>query len=70
MSDKYYWWQIKGHELEVKLKTEAWREQLEEELSLCGDTTVPLTDESLNITETEDSAFSIRNIEGTFKVET
>ncbi|XP_071530428.1 uncharacterized protein [Panulirus ornatus] len=55
---------IKGHELEVKLKTEAWRAQLEEELALCGDTTVPLTDESLNITETDDSTFSIRNIEG------
>nr|XP_045612351.1 synaptojanin-1-like isoform X2 [Procambarus clarkii] len=56
--------QIKGHELEVKLKTEAWREQLEEELALCGDTTVPLTEESLDIIDSDDAVFRIRNIEG------
>lgn len=48
----------------MKLKTEAWRAQLEEELALCGDTAVPLTDETLNITDQVDSSFSIRNIEG------
>ncbi|XP_066988660.1 synaptojanin-1 isoform X2 [Macrobrachium rosenbergii] len=52
---------IGKHELAVKLKTEAWREQLEEEMALCGDTTVPLTDEVLNINESDES-FSIRNI--------
>lgn len=57
-------WQLMGHELEVKLKTEDWREQLEEEMALCGDTTVPLIDETLDITDVEDSEFSIRNIEG------
>ncbi|KAK3880880.1 hypothetical protein Pcinc_014656 [Petrolisthes cinctipes] len=55
---------IRGHELEVKLKTERWREELEEELALCGDTTAPLTDEILNIDDSDDSTFSIRNIEG------
>ncbi|XP_066988662.1 synaptojanin-1 isoform X3 [Macrobrachium rosenbergii] len=54
---------IGKHELAVKLKTEAWREQLEEEMALCGDTTVPLTDEVLNINESDES-FSIRNITG------
>ncbi|ROT78871.1 putative synaptojanin-1 [Penaeus vannamei] len=56
--------QIGGHRLEVKLKTEAWRDQLEEELALCGDTTVPLIEETLNISDQVDTSFSIRNIEG------
>ncbi|KAK7067886.1 Synaptojanin-1 [Halocaridina rubra] len=55
---------ICGHELQIKLKTEAWREQLEEELALCGDTTVPLIDETLNISECDDEASSIRKIAG------
>ncbi|ROT80516.1 putative synaptojanin-1 [Penaeus vannamei] len=54
----------RGHRLEVKLKTEAWRDQLEEELALCGDTTVPLIEETLNISDQVDTSFSIRNIEG------
>ena len=37
--------QIGGHSLEVRLKTAGWRAALEEELALCGDTTVPLSDE-------------------------
>lgn len=48
----------------MKLKTEAWRDQLEEELALCGDTTVPLIEETLNISDQVDTSFSIRNIEG------
>ena len=43
--------QIGGHSLEVRLKTAGWRAALEEELALCGDTTVPLFDGEVVVEE-------------------
>ncbi|MPC34731.1 hypothetical protein E2C01_028132 [Portunus trituberculatus] len=58
--------QVCGQELEIRLKTEAWREQLDQELALCGDTTAPLIDEDATLMqlEDEDPTFSLRNMEG------
>ncbi|KAB7506174.1 Type II inositol 1,4,5-trisphosphate 5-phosphatase [Armadillidium nasatum] len=56
---------VGGYELAVSLKTESWKEQLQEELALSGDTTVPLVD--VNLEEIEDSTEThvcLGNVEG------
>ena len=64
--------QVCGQELEIRLKTEAWREQLDQELALCGDTTAPLVEEdtALMQLEDEDPTFSLRNMEGKMHTQT
>ncbi|XP_076055462.1 synaptojanin isoform X2 [Oratosquilla oratoria] len=55
---------IGGHTLEVQLKTPEWRNQLEEELALCGDSTMPLTDEVVQVQEQQDVVHTLRNMQG------
>ena len=50
--------------LDISLKTKEWRKQLEEEIALCSDTTIPLYDEEIHIEEEADAGMNLAKMGG------